>query len=113
MLDRKYILENLDAVKQNCVNRNVSADLAQLVTLETARKEKLAAVQDLNTRANQVSKSIGKAANDEEREARKEEGRQLRADKDAAQAEHDELDAQVREIQVTIPNMAHADCTDR
>ena len=109
MLDRKYILENLDAVKQNCVNRNVSADLAQLVTLETARKEKLAAVQDLNTRANQVSKSIGKAANDEEREARKEEGRQLRADKDAAQAEHDELDAQVREIQVTIPNMAHAD----
>ena len=109
MLDRKYILENLDAVKQNCANRNVSADLDQLVTLETARKEKLAAVQDLNTRANQVSKSIGKAANDEEREARKEEGRQLRAAKDAAQAEHDELDAQVRELQIAIPNMAHAD----
>lgn len=109
MLDRKYILENLDAVKQNCVNRNVAADLDQLVSLETTRKEKLAAVQDLNTQANAVSKSIGKAANDEEREARKEEGRQLRAAKDAAQAEHDELDAQVREIQVTIPNMAHAD----
>ena len=109
MLDRKYILENLDAVKQNCANRNVSADLDQLVTLETARKAKLAAVQDLNTRANQVSKSIGKASNDEEREARKEEGRQLRAAKDAAQAEHDELDVQVRAIQVAIPNMAHAD----
>jgi seryl-tRNA synthetase len=109
MLDRKYILENLDAVKQNCANRNVSADLDQLVALETARKEKLAAVQELNTQANTVSKSIGKAANDEEREARKEEGRQLRADKDAAQAEHDALDGQVREIQVAIPNMAHAD----
>ncbi len=109
MLDRKYILENADAVKLNCKNRGVTAEVDRLVELEEQRREKQKQVQDLNQQANAVSKTIGKAKDDDEREARKEEGRKLREQKDAAQAEHDELDSQILAVQAVIPNMSHPD----
>ncbi len=109
MLDRKFIVDNADLVERNCQNRNAKADVRRLVELENRRRELLNAVQDLNRRANDVAKSIGKAGNPEEREARKEEGRQLRQQKDAAQAEHDQLEAEITAIQITIPNMSHPD----
>lgn len=107
MLDRKYILQNVDAVKENCVNRKAPADIDQLVSFETARRELSQKVQDLNQAANEVSKSIGKAKDAEEREAKKEEGRKLREQKDAAQKEHDEVDAKIVDIQRMIPNLSH------
>jgi len=107
MLDRKFIVENVDAVMQNCLNRGVTADVSKLVELESKRREVLQHVQDLNRQANEVSKTIGKAKSDEERESRKEEGRRLRQSKDVSQAEHDELDARIEAIQCTLPNMSH------
>ncbi len=110
MLDRKYILENVDAVKQNCTNRNVKVDVDRLVELETARRAKLQEVQDLNTASNAESKKIGKAKDESEREALKVKARELRDQKDVAQGEHDAMDAEVLQIQLAVPNMAHADC---
>ena len=62
----------------------MSCELDRLVELESQRREKLVAVQELNRQANEVSKSIGKAPSPEEREQRKEEGRRVAA-KDKAQ----------------------------
>ena len=107
MLDRKYIVENVDAVKQNCVNRGVTVDVDRLIELEQQRRAKLQEVQELNRQANDVSKSIGKAKDADEREARKEEGRRLRAQKDECQTEHDELDKNAVAIQQLIPNISH------
>ncbi|MEQ1906390.1 MAG: serine--tRNA ligase [Pirellulaceae bacterium] len=109
MLDRKFIIENLDAVKANCRNRGVTAEVDQLSKLEALRREKLVLLEQLNRQANEVSKSIGQAKDAAERDQRKEEGRRLRDAKDAAQAEHDQIDAQVHQIQLTVPNMAHPD----
>ena len=109
MLDRKYIVENAEAVKQNCVNRGVDADVDRLVALEAKRRELLNQAQELNRQANEVSKSIGKAKDAEEREARKEEGRKLREDKERVQSEHDELDKEITELQSGIPNLSHPD----
>jgi len=109
MLDRKFIVDNADLVERNCQHRNAKADVRRLVELENRRREVLNEVQDLNRRANEVAKSIGQAKSPEEREARKEEGRRLRQQKDAAQAEHDQLDAEITAIQITIPNMSHPD----
>jgi len=109
MLDRKFILENAAAVKQNCENRGVTAEVDKLVALESTRRDKLADVEELNRLANEASKKIGKAKDGEEREHLKEEARKLREAKDAAQREHDDLDHRVFEIQNIIPNMAHAD----
>jgi seryl-tRNA synthetase len=107
MLDRKYIVDNVDAVKQNNANRGVTADVDRLVALEAERRDKLAESQELNRQANEVSKSIGKAKDADEREARKEEGRRLREAKDAAQKAHDELEAEILAIQNLIPNLSH------
>ena len=109
MLDRKLIVDNLQRVKQNCENRGARADVDRLVELETTRRDKGQEVQELNRRANEVSKSIGKAKDAAEREARKQQGRQLRQQKDAAQQQHDQLEQQILAIQRTIPNLSHPD----
>jgi seryl-tRNA synthetase len=108
MLDRKYILENAAAVKENCTRRGAHADIDRLVELEHQRRAALQESQEYNRQANEASKSIGKAASAEEREQLKEQGRQLREKKDAAQAKHDELDVLIHEIEVRIPNLTHA-----
>ena len=109
MLDRKFIVENLDRVKANCASRGVKCDVERLVELEAARRKSLALVEDLNRQANEVAKSIGKAKDAAEREAKKDEGRRLREQKDSAQAEHDRLEAEARAVQATIPNLTHPD----
>ncbi len=110
MLDRKYILENIELVKSNCQNRGVHCDVDRMVELEHARRDAQKQSEEFNRAANEVSKQIGKAATDEAREQFKEQGRELREKKVAAQVTHDELDAQIHQIQQTIPNMAHPDC---
>lgn len=109
MLDRKFVLDNADLVIENCRKRGVTADVARFVKLETERRAKQVDVEEFNRQANEVSKSIGKAKDDAERDARKEEGRVLREKKDAAQAEVDKLTAEADEILRTIPNLTHPD----
>jgi len=92
MLDRKFIVDNADAVQQNCQNRGVTADVAKLVQLEQERREKLNDVQDLNRQANEKAKSIGKEKDPDKRQAIIEEGRRLRDAKDKVQQEHDTLE---------------------
>ncbi|MFM8253562.1 MAG: serine--tRNA ligase [Planctomycetota bacterium] len=107
MLDRKYILENADLVKQNCTHRGVSVDVDRLVQLDRERREQLQLVETLNRQANDTAKSIGQAKDPAEREARKEQGRQLREQKDAVQAALDQLEQECRLLQAAIPNMTH------
>ncbi len=107
MLDRKYILDNAEHVKQNCLNRGASADVDQLVSLETCRRDKLQEVQDWNRQANEAAKQIGKEKDADKRNERIAAARELNNKKDAAQVEHDQLDSQVRDLQSCIPNMSH------
>jgi seryl-tRNA synthetase len=85
----------------------MSPDLDRFLELDALCRSKLNEVQELNRLANEVSKSIGKAKDETDRESRKEEGRRLRQQKDAAQQAHDEMLEELLEIQRAIPNMAH------
>jgi len=109
MLDRKLILAQPELVKQNCIDRGVPCDIDQLVALEHRRTEKLQVAQELNRQANEVSQSVGKAKDAEERNSRVSLGRQLREQKDVAQREHDELELEVIELLQRIPNLTHPD----
>ncbi|MAT68102.1 MAG: serine--tRNA ligase [Planctomycetaceae bacterium] len=109
MLDKRFILENAEAVQTNCERRGVKADIPRFVELENQCRALQQEVEEISRQANVVSKSIGKAANDAEREARKEEGRQLREQKDAKQAEHDRIAAEAGAIYRRLPNMTHPD----
>ncbi|MCU0878489.1 MAG: serine--tRNA ligase [Pirellulaceae bacterium] len=107
MLDRKFIVENASLIQENCARRGVKCDVARLVQLETARRQKLQEVEELNRQANETQKKIGQTKDPAERETVKAAGRQLREAKDAAQAEHDRLDTQVHALQQAIPNLTH------
>ncbi len=109
MLDRKTIVENVEAIKRNCAARGARVDIDQLVQLEAQRRTKLNDAQELNRQANETSKLIGKAKSESERESLKDQGRLLREQKDIAQSEHDALDAQIHDLQVHIPNLTHPD----
>ena len=109
MLDRKFIIENIDAVKENCSNRNVNCDVDKMVEMEIQRRALMKEAEDLNREANAVAKTIGAAKDEAEREERKQRGRELRDLKDAKQAEHDRLDNEIKVIQLSVPNMAHPD----
>ena len=78
MLDRRFIVENLDAVRQNCLDRGMTVDLDRFMQLDEARKAADQALQELNRRSNEVAKSIGQAKDEEDRNARIAEGRRLR-----------------------------------
>lgn len=107
MLDRKFIIENLEAVIANCAARGVSSEVSKIAELDGKRLEKLRLSEDLNRQANETSKLIPKAADNEERQQLIAKGKELRSAKDSAQKEHDQLDAQISEIQAELPNMTH------
>jgi seryl-tRNA synthetase len=109
MLDRRFILENPEQVQQNCDRRGVKADVARFVQLETERRNLQSEVEELSRQANVVSKSIGQAKSDAEREERKEEGRRLRESKDSKQVDIDRIGAEVSAIHNSMPNLTHAD----
>ena len=109
MLDRKFILENVEAVKQNCVHRNVNVDVDRFVELERQRKSLQQELEKLQAEANSVSKSIGRAKSDSEREAKKEEGRILREKSADAKVKLDAIETGLESIQRIIPNMSHPD----
>jgi len=108
MLDRKFVVENVELVKQNCENRGVQADVDQIVTLETTRKAKLQEAEEFNRQANEINKTVGKAS-PEERPNIIAEGKRLRQLKDDASTEVDKLEEQIVEILRVIPNLSHPD----
>lgn len=107
MLDRKFVVDNLELVRQNCLHRGARADLERFAQLDAERKSRQSQLDDLNRQANEVSKSIGKAKDAAEREARKEEGRRLREQATAVQAELDRAVADSDAILRTVPNLSH------
>ena len=109
MLDRKFIIENAERVKQNCANRNAKVDVDRFVTLESRRKALQLKVDQLNRQANETAKSIGRAKDETQREALKEEGRTLREQTAEAQTEMDRIAEELEILHRAIPNMSHPD----
>jgi seryl-tRNA synthetase len=109
MLDKRFILENPELVQRNCDDRGMRADVTRFVQLETQCRGLQQEIEEYSRQANVVSKSIGQAKDEAERESRKEEGRRLREQKEAKQAEYDRIAAEAGAIYRSLPNMTHPD----
>lgn len=107
MLDRKFVVEHADQVKENCRQRGVTVDVDRFVALEQERRAKQADLDELNRQANQVAKSIGQTKDPQEREDRKAQGRALREQSAALEAEILALTQQQDALHALIPNLSH------
>ena len=113
MLDPKYVLANVEAVKQNCRNRNVPADLLddldQFVELEGERKALLQAVEEVRRRQNEVAQATGKQKDPARRAELVAEGKRLKAEIAENEDRLKQLDADVKRRLARIPNLTHPD----
>jgi len=109
VLDRRFVADNVDLVTANCRQRGSSADVGRFAELDRLRRQMQADVDRLNHEAGLVSKSIAKAADAAEREARKAEGRRLREEVTAIDGRLAEIAGESEEILRAIPNLTHPD----
>lgn len=111
MLDAKYVRENLDAVRTALEHRNATWDLDAFVSLDEERRALIVEVEGRQARRNEASKAIGGLMKDgrrDEAEALKAEVRDLNDEIGARDERLDQIDAQVRELLLTVPNLPDA-----
>lgn len=109
MLDLKFIRDNLDAVRKNIANRNVSADPDLVVELYERRNGVLQEMEAARGRRNaNADRMKGKLA-PEERPPLIEEGRRLKEQIAGLEKSLEELEKKLSEEAGRIPNMAHPD----
>ena len=109
MLDYRFIVDNLDAVKKNITDRYMNADADRMVQLFNRRTELSTALQALQQARNTNAAAMKGKLEADARNQLIEEGRKLKEDIAAKEAEladaEKQLDIEVRRI----PNMAHPD----
>jgi seryl-tRNA synthetase len=110
MLDAAFVRDNLEAVKANCKNRlAANAEVNRVVALDDQRKKLINDTQLVQQRANEVPKLIGPEKDAAKREELKSEGKRLREQKTAMEAEVKKVEAELHAALLTIPNMTHPD----
>jgi len=109
MLDLKFVLSNIDAVKQNCQRRNIKADVDRLVALDEERRNLLKRVEDLHRLQNENADAMKAKLPPEEREKLIAKGRELKQAAADEEANLAQIASGVDHILRQIPNMTHPD----
>ena len=112
MLDLKYVLANIEAVKQNCRNRNV-ADIAsaldEVVRIEGERKELLQRVEGFRRSQNEIAQQTSKEKDPARRASLIEEGKSLKSQVAQYEGELKEKESYLHASLKLIPNLTHPD----
>ena len=113
MLDLKYVIANVEAVKENCRNRNVAADILDdidaAVALDSERKTLLHSVEEIRRKQNEIAQATGKEKDATKRSTLIEEGKRLKADVAELEERLRIAEAQVAEKIKRVPNLTHPD----
>src|ERR1700722_7077729 len=107
MLDPAFIRDNLAAVKANCANRNVKADIDRVVQLDDERRRLIGEMQVLQQRQNEIAKLIPKEKDKDKKQALIQEGRDLRTQVSALEAQLATVEKDLNGLLRSIPNMTH------
>lgn len=109
MLDAQYIRDHLDAVKKNCQDRNVKADVDCVVQLDDERRKLLTETQGIQQKQNEISKLIPKEKDAAKKQALIQEGKSLREHVSGLEAKVKQVETDLKAVLVTIPNLTHPD----
>src|SRR4051794_22817119 len=107
MLDVTFVRDNLDAVKANCKNRNVSADVDRVVAIDDERKRLVHVLQQVQQRQNEISKLIPKEKDSARKQEFIKEGRDLREQVGKHEEQIKQIEAELRVALSALPNMTH------
>jgi seryl-tRNA synthetase len=107
MLDYRFIVDNLDAVKANIQNRFMDADADAVARLFKRRTELTTKLQTLQRDRN--SNAAAMKGKTDDRAAVIEEGKKIKEGIAALEAELKETEAEMEAAALKIPNMAHPD----
>jgi seryl-tRNA synthetase len=109
MLDVNFVRANLDAVKRNCANRGVTADVDRVVTLDDERKRVVTEAQTVQQRQNEVPKLISKEKDATAKQQLIAEGKALREQAAVLEKRIKQVEAERDAVLMTLPNMTHPD----
>lgn len=109
MLDYRFIKENLDAVKENIKNRNMSADADAVVELYDRRTALVTKRQELQQKRNENAAAMKGKMDADVRQKLIEEGKRVKDEISEVEKDCEEIEASLEEAARKIPNMAHPD----
>lgn len=110
MLDAAFIRDNIDAVKANCTNRNVSTvPVDRAVAIDDERKRLVQLRSETAAKQNELSKKFPLAKTPEEKQALREESSRLREEVASIDAQLKIVEDDLRSNLYQIPNMTHPD----
>jgi seryl-tRNA synthetase len=109
MLDYRFIVDNLDAVKANVADRFMRADAERVAALYAERAALVTGVQGLQQRRNANAAAMKGKLNGAARAALVDEGKRLKEEIAAREAELAKIEAELLAEARRIPNMAHPD----
>lgn len=108
MLDAKFVRENLDVVQRAMSARGAEWDSSAFQELDKKRREIIGQLETRQARRNEASKAIGALMGEgkkDEAETAKAEVREINEAIAELDSQRDGLDARVREILMTTPNI--------
>jgi seryl-tRNA synthetase len=108
MLDLQYVCDHADEVEANCRHRRVSVDVGALLALRERRSQLIQAGDQLRHEQNEIAQSIPQAPQ-EDRPRLVERGRELKGRVAENAAQLAEVEAQLRDLLMRLPNMTHPD----
>ncbi len=109
MLDIKYIRQNPEAVKANCRNRNIQADVDRVLELDNQRRDLQFSTDNLRRRVKELSDVIPREKDPGRREGLVAEAKRLKETVAGNEKKLTEVLEVFREALSTIPNMTHRD----
>ncbi|SFI56263.1 serine--tRNA ligase [Planctomicrobium piriforme] len=108
MLDLQFICDNVELIEQNCRARGVKVDLSDLLRLRESRGALITEGDALRHEQKEIAAKIPKASA-EERPVFVERGKALKVDVAKNEAALREIEVELRQAQMKIPNLTHPD----
>ena len=109
MLDYKFIKDNLEAVKKNIENRNMTADADKVVELYDKRTALVTKQQELQQKRNENAKAMKQKLDDAKRQELIVAGKEIKDQIAVIDKEVAETEEALEEAARQIPNMVHPD----
>ena len=107
MLDLKFLRENLEAVKQNILNRGMTADADRVVQLADKRSRLIQDLDDLRQKRNENAQKMKGPMDNDARQLLIAEGKAIKEGIPAFESDLAQVEAELHAELSRIPNMAH------